>query len=96
MHRLLSAKKSKGSPYSITERRVNRGTMGVNSLPKTVTRHRRDCDLNPSPSAPESSTLTTRLPSHPRLLSAYYAVLRGNRLCNGRVPVRPSVCSVDR
>ena len=39
--------------------------MGVNSLPKTVTRQRRDCDLNPGPSAPESSTLTTRLPSHP-------------------------------
>jgi len=102
--------KGKGSPYSITERRVpelipvlgsqpvsdvshkpggrlpllsarpavtpatlkraatsfvNRGTMGVNSLPKTVTRQRRDCDLNPDPSAPESSTLTTRLPSHP-------------------------------
>jgi len=37
----------------------------VNSLPKTVTRQRRDCDLNLSPSAPESSTLTTRLPSHP-------------------------------
>ena len=36
----------------------------MNSLPKTVTRHRRDCDLNPGPSAPESSTLTTRLPSH--------------------------------
>jgi len=33
----------------------------VNSLPKTVTRQRRDCDLNPGPSAPESSTLTTRL-----------------------------------
>jgi len=32
-------------------------------LPKTVTRQRRDCDLNPGPSAPESSTLTTRLPS---------------------------------
>ena len=32
--------------------------MGVNSLPTTVTRQRRDCDLNPS--APESSTLTTR------------------------------------
>jgi len=44
---------------------VNRGTMGVNSLPKTVTRQRRDCDLNPGPSAPESSTLTTRLPSRP-------------------------------
>jgi len=38
----------------------------VNSLPKTVTRQCRDCDLNPGPSAPESSTLTTRLPSHPR------------------------------
>jgi len=35
--------------------------MGVNSLPKTVTRQRRDCDLNPGPSAPESSTLTTRV-----------------------------------
>jgi len=44
---------------------VNRGTMGVNSLPNTVTRQRRDCDLNPGPSVPESSTLTTRLPSHP-------------------------------
>ena len=40
--------------------------MGVNSLPKTVTRQRRDCDLNPGPSAPESSTLTTWLPSHAR------------------------------
>jgi len=36
--------------------------MGANSLPKTVTRQRRDCDLNPGPSAPES---VTRLPSHP-------------------------------
>ena len=37
----------------------------MNSLPKTVTRQRHDCDLNPGPSAPESSMLTTRLPSHP-------------------------------
>ena len=37
----------------------------MNSLPKTVTRQRRDCDLKPGPFAPESSTLTTRLPSHP-------------------------------
>jgi len=35
--------------------------MGVNSLPKTVTQQRRDCDLNPGPSTPESSTLTTTL-----------------------------------
>ena len=40
---------------------VNWGTMGANSLPKTVTRQRSGCDLNPGPSAPESSTLTTRL-----------------------------------
>jgi len=35
--------------------------MGVNSLPKTVSRQRRDCDLNTGPSAPEYSTLTTQL-----------------------------------
>jgi len=28
--------------------------MSVNSLPKTVTRQRLGCDLNPGPSAPES------------------------------------------
>jgi len=39
--------------------------MGVNSLLKTVTRLRRGCDLKPGPSAPESSTLIIRLPSHP-------------------------------
>ena len=39
--------------------------MGVNSLPETVTRQRRGCDLYPGPSAHEFSTLTTRLPSHP-------------------------------
>ena len=36
--------------------------MGVNSLPKTVTRQRRGWDLDPGPSAPESSSLTTRPP----------------------------------
>jgi len=43
---------------------VNRGTMCVNSLPKTVTRQRRSFDVNPCLTAPESSMLTTRLPSH--------------------------------
>ena len=42
---------------------VNRGTMGVNSLPKTVTRQLRGFDLNPDPPVNESSTQTTRLPS---------------------------------
>ena len=36
----------------------------MNSLPKTVTRQRCGCDLNPGPSATESSMLTTRLSSH--------------------------------
>ena len=40
---------------------VNRGEVSVSSLPKTVTRQRRGCDLNPGPTTPESSTLTTRL-----------------------------------
>jgi len=39
--------------------------MRVNSLPKTVTGQRRGWFLNPGPSAPESSRLTTRLPSVP-------------------------------
>jgi len=48
--------------------------MGVNSLPKTVTRQRRDCDLNPGPSAPESSTLPL----------GYRATLyRGGRITQG-------------
>ena len=58
--------------------------MGVNSLPKTVTRQRRDCDLNPGPSAPESSTLTTRLPRH--VISQIGAYARGSRcalVCRG-------------
>jgi len=43
--------------------------MGVNSLPKIVIRQRRSCDLNPGPDAPESSTLTTGLPSHPDVIT---------------------------
>ena len=43
-------------------------------MPKTATRQRRDCDLKPGPSAPESSTLTTRLPTHPhKHCRGYYA-----------------------
>ena len=38
--------------------------MGVSSLPQTVTRQRRGCDLNTGSSAPESSMLTTRLPQN--------------------------------
>ena len=40
------------------------GEQRHNGCEQFVTRRRRGCDLNPGPSAPESSTLTTRLPSH--------------------------------
>ena len=46
--------------------------MGVNSLPETVTRLRHSCDLNPGPSAPESSMLTTRLPSYQACFKSLY------------------------
>jgi len=42
------------------------GVMGVNSLSKTVTRKRCGYGLNPGPTAPWSSMLTTRLPSRQR------------------------------
>jgi len=58
--------------------------MGVNSLPKTVTRQRRGCDLNPGPSALESSTLNTRLPSHPGASG-----MQGKRLAAGALPRSP-------
>jgi len=45
-----------------------------------LTRQRRSCDLNPGPSAPESSTLATRLPSHPRSKLTEYITQPGLRL----------------
>jgi len=54
--------------------------MGVNSLPKTVTRQRRDCDLNLGPSALESSTLTTRLQSHASMVLAKPPCLQSIKL----------------
>ena len=39
----------------------------MNSLPKTVTRQRHGCDLNPGPPALESSMLATRLQNHPTI-----------------------------
>ena len=69
--------------------------MGVNSLPKTVTRQRRDCDLNPGPSTPESSTLTARLPSHPLLTLPTQYAEQGLYVAI-RPSVRPSVCPVVR
>ena len=55
---------------------MKRGTMGVNTLPKTVTRQYRSCDLNPGPTAPESSTLATRLPSHHKTVAAVWSSVR--------------------
>ena len=56
----------------------------MKSLPKTVTRQRRGCDLNPGRSAPESSTLTTRLPSHHKpSIDAAYCCRRADVICRG-------------
>jgi len=63
--------------------------MGVNSLPKTVTRQRRGCDLNPGPTAPESSALTTRLPSHPLGVSVCVSVSVDVLLCRA-VSINPA------
>jgi len=51
---------------------VNRSTTGVNSLPMTVNRQRRDCDLNPGPSVPESSILTMHSANEPPLYRMGY------------------------
>ena len=68
--------------------------MGVNSLPKTVTRQRSDCDLKPGPSAPETSTLTTRLPSHPETVATQLVTyLRQWITCSHR---SREVCVVGR
>jgi len=65
-----------------------RGTMGVNSLPKIVTRQLCGCDLNPGRFAPESSMLTTRLPSHttsmyPKIQSTLYSRNTGQPMLAG-------------
>ena len=39
--------------------------MGVNNLPKVVTRQRRGRELNSPPASCKSNALATRLPSHP-------------------------------
>ena len=59
--------------------------MGVNSLPKSVTGQRRDCDLNPGPSAPESSTLTTRLRSHRQQIAYMIAATTCDSLLRRRL-----------
>ena len=67
--------------------------MGVSSLLKTVTRQRRDCDLNLGSSAPESSTLTTRLQSHPISIippkNATFPVWDSRPKLTGMVPWAP-------
>ena len=52
--------------------------MGVNSLPKTVTRQCCGCDMNPGLSVPESSTLTTGLPRHPFVKNTTVTIISNN------------------
>ena len=79
--------------------------MDVNSLPKSVTRQRRDCDLNPGPTVPESSTLTTRLPSHPvmtythvglKQVKSQFESQSGNKRSDGRTRPIAVSCPLTR
>ena len=67
--------------------------MDVNSLHKTVTRQRRGCDLNPGASAPESSTLTARLPSHPITPTLYLFLFRDKAMIESSPCDAP--CEID-
>ena len=53
----------------------------MNSVPKTVIRQRRHCDLNPGPSAPESSTLITRLPPTSKERNINTVIMRKFKAC---------------
>jgi len=63
--------------------------MGVNSLPKTVTRQRRDCDLNPDPSVQHANHSATE---PVQLESCYFARDRGARSIVMSVSVCLCVC----
>ena len=75
--------------------------MGVNSLPKTVTQQRRDCDLNPGPTAPESSThflhlsLSSVILTDSSMGSPVHVLMLSVRAVRGlprlRAPGRPTV-----
>jgi len=58
-------------------------------LPKTAIRQRHDCDLNSGPSATESSTLTTRLPSQPAGYINLRQIVRGVNACSVSRPAFP-------
>ena len=64
----------------------------MNSLPKTVTKQRRDCNLNPGPSAPESSTLTTRLP---RLEVDLLNFCHSSGWCGDSIRSVKETCTID-
>ena len=64
--------------------------MGVNNLPKTVTRQRRGCDLNPGSSTPVSSTLTTRLPSHANITITFCIEFTHQKNSVNKSPQTPS------
>jgi len=70
--------------------------MSVKSLPKTVTRQRRDCDFYPGPSAPESSTLTTRLPSQPIVVRYFVNRAPASKLRTSAGRMRPTCGAVFR
>jgi len=69
--------------------------MGVNNLRKTVTRQRRDCDLNPGPSAPEHANHSATEPpgsglrAHCKLLQNLLGAKFGEAVAPGPPYIRP-------
>ena len=59
--------------------------MGVNSLPKTVTRQRRDCDLNPGPEIQTDVVTVAADQSFPFFI--YSPVLASVGFCFGKSQV---------
>jgi len=53
--------------------------VGVNNLPKVVTRQRRGRELNSQPATCKSNALATRLPSHPPLKWTSVGIVRPHR-----------------
>ena len=69
---------------------MNRGTMDVNSLPKTVTRQRRGCDLNLGP-VYASVQHADRSATEP---SNIYIHVGANKLLLGRIAMRNIRCGL--
>jgi len=69
--------------------------MGVNSLPKTVIRQRRDCDLNPGPSALSVKHANHSATEPPDWVYLHAIKSFQSALCSVKVALSPRVSFVS-